>query len=131
MKNPLFPGWETSGGGSALKTRPVEKGTAGKGHYEPIATSFKHHGFSYRQIGREGSLAIFEQRWIRPDDHLSKNAAYEVIKTQRHEAHTFPSGKSYPLRASAVWGVDGFTLPDKDTAYAKLREQRQASERLD
>jgi hypothetical protein len=126
---------ETSGGGSALKTRPVEKETARKGHYEPIAASFKHDGFSYRQIAREGSLAIYKQTWIRPEGDLSENVAYEVIRIQWHEAHTFPSGKSYPRReaypTSAVWGVDGFTLPDKDTAYAKLREQRQVSERLD
>jgi hypothetical protein len=119
---------ETSRGRSALKTHPVEKGTAGKGRYEAIATSFKHDGFSYRQIGREGSLAIYEQRWIRPNGDLSENVAYEVIKIQGHEAHTFPSGKSYPPRegypTSVAWGVDGFTLTDQDSAYAKLRKPR-------
>src|SRR5262245_51119839 len=54
---------ETSEGRPALKTRPVEKCLARKGHYKPIATEFKHDGFNYRQIAREGDVAIYEQRW--------------------------------------------------------------------
>ncbi len=112
---------ETSEGRPALKTRPVEECSAGKGHYKPIATEFKHDGFNYRQIAREGDVAIYEQRW-----RDSENVCYEVVRIRRHEAKTFPGGKSSPAReaypTSAAWGVDGFTLTDRDAAFAKLRE---------
>jgi hypothetical protein len=121
----LQPVGETSRGGPAVKTRPVEDCSARKGHYKPIATFFKHGGFNYRQIAREGDVAIYEQRWLD-----SENVCYEVVRIRQHEATTFPSGESSPAReaypTSATWGVDGFTLTDKDTAYAKLRALRQA-----
>ena len=112
---------ETSEGRPALKTRPVEKCLARKGHYKPIATEFNHDGFNYRQITREGDVAIYEQRW-----RDSENVCYEVVRIRRHEAKTFPDGKFSPAReaypSSAAWGVDGFTLTDRDAAFAKLRE---------
>jgi hypothetical protein len=113
-------------GGQNAMTRPTETETARKGHYEPIVASFKYDGFNYRQIAREGDVAIYEQRWIRPGGDLSENVCYEVIRVQRHEAHTFPSGKSYPPRegypSSEQWGEDGWTLLTRDAAFAKLRE---------
>jgi hypothetical protein len=120
-KHPLQLAGETSRGGSVLKTRPVEECSAGKGHYKPIATFFKHGGFNYRQIAREGDVAIYEQR-----SRDSENVCCEVVRIRRHEARTFPSGKSSPAReaypTSEAWGVDGFTLTDRDAAFAKLRE---------
>jgi hypothetical protein len=122
-KHPLQPDGETSRSLPALKTRAVEKCTAGKGHYKPIATEFEHGGFNYRQIAREGDVAIYEQRW-----RDSENVCYEVVRIRRHEAKTFPGGKSSPAReaypTSAAWGVDGFTLIEKDKAFAKLRALR-------
>ena len=121
MKNPLFPGWKTSRGGPVVKTRPVEECEAGKGRYKPIAGFFKHGGFNYGQIGREGDLAIFEQRW-----RDSENVCYEVARIRRLEAKTFPNGKSSPAReaypSSAAWGDFGWTVTTLDAAFAKLRE---------
>ena len=68
---------------ASIKTSPTETVTVRKGHYEPITTSFKHDGFQYRQIAREGDVAIYEQRWIRPGGELSENIAYEVVRIQR------------------------------------------------
>jgi len=114
---------ETSEGRPALKTRPVEECSAGKGHYKPIATEFKHDGFNYRQIAREGDVAIYEQRW-----RDSENVCYEVVRIRRHEAKTFPDGKSSPAReacpASAAWGDFGWTVTTLDAAYEKLRALR-------
>ena len=108
---------------ASIKTRPVEKGTTRKGYYEPIATSFKHDGFNYRQIAREGDIAIYEQKWTDCED---PSIAYEVIRIQRHEAKMFPSGKSYPAREayppSGAWGTDGFTLTDRDAAFNKFQQ---------
>jgi hypothetical protein len=114
---------ETSRRLAAQKPRAAEKCTAGKGHYKPIATEFKHGGFNYRQITREGDVAIYEQRW-----RDSENVCYEVVRIRRHEAKTFPSGKSSPAREayppSAAWGDFGWTVTTLDAAYAKLRALR-------
>jgi hypothetical protein len=114
---------ETSRGGSALKTRAAEECSARKGHYKPIATKFKHGEFNYRQITREGDVAIYEQRW-----RDSENVCYEVVRIRRHEAKTFPGGKSSPAReaypSSATWGDLGWTVTTLDAAYAKLRALR-------
>ena len=34
-----------------------------KGHYRPIAKEFRHDGFTFRQIVREGDVAVYEQTW--------------------------------------------------------------------
>lgn len=111
---------------ASIQTRPVENREVRKGHYEPLTTTFKHDGFNYRQIVREGDFAIYEQRWIRRDGELSENVAFEVIRIQRHEATTFPNGAVYPAREayppSEAWGVDGFTPTDKDAAFNKFRQ---------
>ena len=81
---------------------------------------------SIRQIASEGDIAIYEQRWIRPRGELSENVAYEVVRIQLHEAHTFPGGESYPARegypTSESWGTHGFTLTDRDAAFNKFRQ---------
>jgi hypothetical protein len=94
--------------------------TPGKGHYEPVATFFKAGGFSYRQIAREGDLAIYEQKW-----RNSENVCYEVVRIRRHDGfeiggRRIPPAEFYP--GSQAWGVDGFTLTDKDAAFDKLRQ---------
>ena len=81
-----------------IKTRSTGSQTLKNGYYEPLVTSFRHDGFEYRQIARGGEVAIYEQRWIMPDGELSENVAYEMIKIQFYEAHTFPSGKTYARR---------------------------------
>ena len=115
---------ETSEGRPALKTRPVEKCLARKGHYKPIATEFKHGGFNYRQIAREGDVAIYEQRW-----RDSENVCYEVVRIRRHEAKTFPGGKSSPAReaypSSAAWGDLGWTVTTLDAALRKTTRTKE------
>jgi hypothetical protein len=35
-----------------------------KGHFcRPLEAQFRHGGFDYRQIAREGDKAIYQQRW--------------------------------------------------------------------
>jgi hypothetical protein len=110
---------------NSIKTSSTENREVRKGHYEPLATTFKHDGFNYRQIAHEGDFAIYEQRWIRRDGELSENVAFEVIRIQRHEATTFPNGDVYPAREgyppSESWGVVGFTFTDQDAAFGRLK----------
>ena len=105
---------------SSRKTSVAEKGAVKKGHsYERLAKAFTLSGFGYRQIGREGNWAIYEQRW--PG---SENLCYEIIRIRREEATTFPSGRSYPARevypSLEAWGVDGFTVINRNKAWPRF-----------
>jgi len=50
---------------------------------------------------------------------------YEVVRIRRHEGFQINGrfvepAEIYPK--AEAWGVDGFTLTEKDAAFAKLRE---------
>jgi hypothetical protein len=79
-------------------------------------------GFTYRQIAREGDAALYEQSW---SGCSNPSVCYEVIRIQRRDG--FQIGEKFvePYEVypkSETWGVDGFTLTDKNAAFAKLRE---------
>ena len=83
---------------------------------------FRRDGFDYRQIAREGHAAIYEQRWGGCAD---PSVCYEAVRIRRREgfqigARLVEAAEVYPN--SEAWGVDGFTLTDKDDAFGKLRE---------
>jgi hypothetical protein len=92
--------------------------------YKPLPTRFRDGGFDYRQIAREGSAAIYEQTW---SGCSNPAVSYEIIRIRRREGFEIggrfvePS-EIYPN--SEAWGVDGFTLTDKDEAFAKLRSSQ-------
>jgi hypothetical protein len=100
----------------------TERGTK-KGHScKPLKAHFRSGGFEYRQIAREADFAIYEQTW---SGCSAPSICYEVIKVRRREGFEIggrlvEAGEVYPK--SEAWGVDGFTLTDKDAAFAKLRE---------
>jgi hypothetical protein len=100
------------------KTRSARTPTTGKAVPEPVLTSFKSRGFSYRQIARQGDFAIYEQRW-----RNSENVAYEVVRI-RVRTHPFKNDghpyEAYPR--SEEWGLYGFTLTDRDRAFNKLKQ---------
>jgi hypothetical protein len=107
----------------AKKTRPTAEAWGQKGHaYKPLPIRFRHHGFDYRQIARQAIAAIYEQRWT---GCAEPSVCYEVIRIRRREgfqigARFVEPAEVYPN--SEAWGVDGFTLADKDAAFVKLRE---------
>ena len=83
---------------------------------------FIRNGFNYRQITREGNAAIYEQTWGGCSD---PNVCYEVIRIRRREGFEIGGrfvGPAEVYPASKLWGTDGFTLTDRDAAFAKLRE---------
>jgi hypothetical protein len=114
-------------GVSALSSTPQTRATAEawgkKGRfYRPLPTRFRHDGFDYRQIAREGDAAIYEQRWT---GCAEPSVCYEVIRIRRREGFQIGGRVVEPAEVypkSEAWGVDGFTLTDKDAAFAKLRE---------
>ena len=103
---------------TAFPTRNSRTPTTGKAIPEPLPTRFKSRGFDYKQIAREGNIAIYEQRW-----RSSENVGYEVVRI-RVRTHRFKSDgrpyEAYP--GSGEWGLYGFTLTDKDAAFTKLRQ---------
>ena len=109
--------------GSAIKTRARAEARGKKCHScKPLPTQFRRVGFDYRQIAREGDVAIYEQTW---SGCSNPRVCYEVIRIRRHEGFQIDgrlveSAEVYPN--SDVWGMDGFTFADKDAAFAKFRE---------
>jgi hypothetical protein len=87
-----------------------------------LPTRFRHDGFHFRQIARKGDAAIYEQRW---SGCRNPSVCYEVIRIRRREgfqigARFIEPAEVYPN--SEAWGVDGFTVTDREAAFAKLRE---------
>jgi hypothetical protein len=117
-RTPSFPQ-----GTPDIKTRATAEGWSKKGHsYKPLPIRFRRDGFNYRQIARERDAAIYEQTWSGcPNPSIS----YEVIRVRRREGFQIDGRFIEPAEVypnSDAWGVDGFTLTDKDAAFAKLRE---------
>ena len=71
---------------------------------------------------RDGSAAMYEQTWI---GCSNPSISYEVIRIRRREGFQIGGRFVEPAEVypnSEAWGVDGFSLTDRDTAIAKLRE---------
>jgi hypothetical protein len=110
-------------GARAIKTRATAEAWGKKRHsYKPLPTRFRRDGFNYLQIAREGDAAIYEQTWTGCSE---PSVCYEVIRVRRRDGFQIggrfvQAAEVYP--SSGAWGFDGFTLADKDAAFAKLRE---------
>jgi hypothetical protein len=108
---------------STPKTRATAEGGDKKGRFhKPLPIRFRRDGFNYRQIARERDAAIYEQTWSGCSD---PSVCYEVIRIRSRDG--FQIGERFVEPAevypnSEAWGVDGFTLTDRDAAFAKLRE---------
>jgi hypothetical protein len=107
----------------AIKTRATAEARSKEGRsYKPLPVEFTRDGFNYRQIARERDAAIYEQTWR---GRSNGSVCYEVIRIRRRDGFQIDgrfveAAEVYPN--SDAWGVDGFTLTDKDAAFAKLRE---------
>jgi hypothetical protein len=108
---------------SGARTRATAEGGDKKGHsYKPLPKEFRRGGFTYRQIVRERDAAIYEQTW---NGCRNPSVCYEVIRIRRRDGFQIGNKFVEPYEVypkSEAWGVDGFTLADKDAAFAKLRE---------
>jgi hypothetical protein len=108
---------------SRAKTRATPEARGKKGHfYRLLPTEFRHNGFTFRQIARERNAAIYEQRW---NGCRNPSVAYEVVRIRRRDGFHIGGRFIEPAEVypnSEAWGVDGFTLTDKDAAFAKLKE---------
>ena len=87
-----------------------------------MPTRFRHNGFDYRQIAREGHAAIYEQTWKGCPDPA---VCFEVIRVRRREGFQIGDRFVEPAEVhpnSEAWGVDGFTVTDKNKAWDKFFE---------
>jgi hypothetical protein len=107
---------------SAAKPRATAEAGGKKRHsYKRLPKHFRRHGFTYQQIYRERDFAIYRQSW-KGNEH---SAAFEVIRIRQREGFQIGGRFVEPAEVypnSEAWGMDGFTLTDKDAAFAKLRE---------
>jgi hypothetical protein len=109
------------------KASATAEASSKKSHYRPLPKEFRHDGFTYRQIAREGNAAIYEQTW---NGSSNPSVCYEVVRIRRREGFQIGGRLVEPAEVypnSEAWGTDGFTLTDKDAAFAKLRAIRSGS----
>jgi hypothetical protein len=104
------------------KTCAKAEGGSKKAYYRPLPKEFRRDGFHFSQIGRERDVAIYAQVW---DGCPDPAACFEVVRVKRRQGFQIggrfvPPAEVYP--ASKLWGTDGFTLTNRDAAFAKLRE---------
>jgi len=82
-----------------------------------LETEFSFKGFNYRQISRDGDVAVYEQRWGR-----NGSVAYETIIVQSHNGREI-AGKQIPpsefFPSTSSWGVKGWSFTDRELALAK------------
>src|SRR5262245_42684321 len=104
-----------------LKTIFTAEGGCKKGHfYKPLPIRVRRNGFDYRQIAREGDAALYEQRW---NGCAERSVCYEVIRIKRRDGFQIGGRFVEPAEVypnSEAWGVNGFTLADRDAAFVKL-----------
>ena len=104
------------------KTRATAEAWGRKSHFRSLPKEFWYNKFTHRRIALEGHAAIYEQTW---NGCTNPSVCYEVIRVRRREGFKIGDrwvepAEMYPN--SEDWGADGFTLADKDAAFAKLRE---------
>lgn len=106
-----------------IKTRArAEAGSKKQPSYRPLPIAFSRNGFNYRQITREGNAALYQQIW---SGCSNPSVCYEILRIRRREGFQIDGRVVEPAEVypnSEAWGVDGFTVTDKDAAYTKLRE---------
>jgi hypothetical protein len=105
------------------KTCATAEGTSKKGRfYKPLPKQFCRDGFQYRQVTRELNAAIYEQTWNGCRDPA---VCFEVIRVKRRDSFEI-AGRFIPpaevYSRSEQWGDLGWTVPDKGSAFCKLRE---------
>jgi hypothetical protein len=113
------------------KTISTAEARSKKDHsYKPLPTHFRHDGFNYRLIAREGNAAIYEQSCC---GRSNSNVCYEIIRVKRREGFEINGRFVEPAEVyprSESWGMDGFTLTEKEAAFRKFREIAESSNAL-
>ena len=100
----------------------AEGGSSKCPSYRPLPKEFRRDGFNYRQIAREGDVALYEQTWLSCAEH---SPSYEVVRIRHREGFQIGEKLIQPYEIYPncdAWGTDGFTVTDRDKAWAKFFE---------
>jgi len=86
--------------------------------HKPVPQTFTKKGFTYRQLKRQGNIAIFEQ--TKPGSSLNN---YEVVKIGRHNGYVMGGvfiepAETYP--GSSLWGITAWTCTSMDAAMERF-----------
>jgi hypothetical protein len=89
---------------------------------EPLATTLDDAVFHYTQLARIGLVALYRQT------HKASGVdRFEVIRIQRRQAHTWPSGQTTPAHegypGSQSWGRHGWTYGSLAVAQGAFTQQ--------
>jgi hypothetical protein len=113
-----------------IKTRATAEAWGKKGHScKSLPKRFRRDGFEYRQIAREKDTAIYEQTW---SGCAEPSVCYEVIRIRRRDGFQIDGRLVEPAEvypSSGAWGVNGWTIQDKEPAFHKLREIIKAAQK--
>jgi hypothetical protein len=89
-----------------------------------LEKKFTNKNFSYKQIVREGNVAIYEQKLI---DTEPTSSRYEVIVIRSHNGYEINGNKIAPSEmypSANQWGQLGWTcvnLPDAQKRFKKVK----------
>jgi hypothetical protein len=100
----------------------AEGGTKERHSYKPLRKEFRRAGFNYRQIAREGNVAVYEQHWT---GCAEPSVCYEVIRIRRRDGFQISEKFIEPYEVypnSDAWGVDGFSVTDRNKAWDNFFE---------
>lgn len=87
---------------------------------KPVKTQFRQDQFDYRQIHRQGDVAIYEQTKAGTGILAFEVIKIRVFKASPYTSPEFTHYEAYP--SSEQWGVSGWTAKTKIEAYEKARE---------
>ena len=83
-------------------------------NYKPIETEFVKSGYRFRQIRREGDVAIFHKVGQKGAKHnASFDGGFEVVNISRHDGYEIAGVKMEPAEqypSPEMWGTKGFTF---------------------
>lgn len=91
-------------------------------NYKPLEVEFTKTGFRFKQLCREGDVAIFHKVRLSPKPH---DAGFEVIVVGRHDGYEiagnrFEPSEMYP--SSEQWGTRGWTYQDLYSAEQRFAQ---------
>ena len=89
-------------------------------NYKPLELQFTKTGFRFKQLVREGDLAIFHKVALDPRPH---DAGFEVVVVGRHDGYEIAGVKIEPSEtypSNEQWGNKGWTYPDLYNAEVRF-----------
>lgn len=89
-------------------------------NYKPLDIEFTKTGFRFKQIIRDGDVAIFHKVALQPSPH---DAGFEVVVIQKHNEREIGEvliEAKEALPGNEQWGVKGWTYPDLFSAEQRF-----------